>query len=100
VTIITAMRCGASPERVQRLTDLAGVSRQTVLRWQGWWQRVLPQTTFWRAACGTFSVPVTIGELPLSALERFTGEEAEDHLLGLLRLLAPLTGGDRSTQSM
>ena len=99
VTIITAMRCGASPERIRRLRDLVGVSRQTVLRWQGWWQRVLPETAFWRAACGAFSVPVTIGELPLSALERFTGE-AEDRLLGLLRLLAPLTGGHRSTQSM
>jgi hypothetical protein len=99
VTIITAMRCGMTPARIQRLKDLVGVSRQTVLRWQAWWQQVLPETTFWRAACGAFSLPVMIGEFPLSALERFTGK-AEDRVLGLLRLLAPLTGGKRSTQSM
>jgi hypothetical protein len=99
VTIITAMRCGITPERIQRLNEWVGVSRQTVLRWQAWWQHVLPETACWRAACGAFSLPVASGELPLSALERFTGK-AEDRLLGLLRLLAPLTGGHRSTKSM
>jgi hypothetical protein len=44
-------------------------------------------------------LPVASEELPLSALERFTGE-LEDRLLGLLRLLAPLSGGNRSTKSM
>lgn len=99
VTLITVMRCGITPERIQRLKELVGVSRQTVLRWQEWWQQELPQTAFWRAACGAFRLPVASAELPLSVLERFTGK-AEDRLLGLLRLLAPLTGGHRSTKSM
>jgi hypothetical protein len=80
VTVITAMRCGVTPARMQRLRDLAGVSRQTVLRWQEWWQEVLPETALWRAACGAFSSPVETGELPLSLLERFAGN-VEQRLL-------------------
>ena len=97
--LISAMRCGRTPARMRQLKEWVGVSRQTVLRWQAWWQQVLPQTGVWRAACGAFSLPVASEELPLSVLERFTGE-LEDQLLGLLRLLAPLRGGNRSTKSM
>jgi hypothetical protein len=99
VTVISAMRCGPTPARMRQLKGWVGVSRQTVLRWQAWWQQMLPETACWRAACGAFSVPVASGELPLSALERFTGKE-EDRLLGLLRLLEPLTGSHRSAKSM
>ena len=99
IIVISAMRCGPTPARMRQLKEWVGVSRQTVLRWQAWWQQVLPQTGVWRAACGAFSLPVASEELPLSVLERFTGE-LEDRLLGLLRLLAPLSGGNRSTKSM
>ena len=30
-----------TPARMQRLKELVGVSRQTVLRWQQWWQELL-----------------------------------------------------------
>jgi hypothetical protein len=99
VILISALRCGPSPARMRQLQEWVEVSRQTVLRWQVWWQRVLPQTACWRAVCGTFSSPVASEALPLSALERFTGE-AENRVLGLLRLLVPLTGGNRSTKSL
>lgn len=99
VTVIAAMRCGVTPARMQRLKELVGVSRQTVLRWREWWQHVLPETSCWRAASGALSSPVSAGELPLSLLERFTGEAAEQ-LLGALRLLEPLTGGHREAKSV
>lgn len=99
VTVTTAMRCGMTPARMQRLEDLVGVSRQTVVRWQRWWREVLPQSAFWRASCGAFGSTVQLSELPLSLLEQFTGE-VEERLLSLLRFLAPLTGGRRSTRAM
>ena len=97
VTVITAMRCGATPARMQRLKELVGVSRQTVLRWQHWWQELLPRMPFWRSASGAFRSPVEVCALPLSLLNEFIGE-AEGRLIALLRLLAPLTGGKRGAK--
>ncbi|MDB6104185.1 MAG: hypothetical protein JWO52_4184 [Gammaproteobacteria bacterium] len=92
VVLISVMRCGATPVRVQRLQDLVGVSRRTVLRWQTWWRCTLPQSPFWRSARGSLSTPVTTTDLPLSLLERFVGD-AELRVRGLLRFVGPLTGG-------
>ena len=99
VTVVTAMRCGLTPARMQRLKELIGVSRQTVLRWQRWWQRVLPETRLWRGVSGTLQSPVAAEELPLSLLEQFCGP-VEQRLFGLLRLLAPLTAGKRGARLM
>ena len=99
VVLISAMRCGATPTRVQSLKNLVGVSRQTVLRWTVWWQQVLPESPFWRAACGAFRSSVELCELPQSLLEQFAGN-VEGRLLTLLCLLAPLTGGRRSICAM
>jgi len=92
VVLISAMRCGPTPTRMQLLKDLVGVSRQTVMRWTVWWQQVLPESPFWRTACGGFRSSVQRGELPQSLLEQFAGHE-EERLLALLRFLAPLSGG-------
>lgn len=99
VAVITAMRCGVTPARMQRLKELVGVSRQTVMRWQRWWQEVLPETAFWTASCGALRSAVQRCELPLSLLEQFAGG-AEEQVLALLRFLAPLTGGRRSAKAM
>jgi len=99
VTVMTAMRCGATPARMQRLRDLVGVSRQTVVRWQRWWREQLPQSAFWRASCGAFRSALPICQLPLTLLEQFVGG-IEEQLLALLRFLAPLTGGRRGAKTM
>ena len=99
VTVITAMRCGANPARMQRLKELVGVSRQTVLRWQRWWQETLPESAFWRGSSGVFGSVVPRCALPMSLLEQFAGG-VEEQLLALLRFLAPLTAGRRSTPLM
>ena len=83
---------------MQRLKELVGVSRQTVLRWQQWWQELLPQLPLWREACAALRSQVDAGALPLSWLERFSGG-AEERLLALLRFLAPLTGGKRRAKT-
>lgn len=99
VAVITAMRCGVTPARMQRLKELVGVSRQTAGRWRQWWQERLPQTGFWRAVSGSFPSPVEVSELPLSLLEQFTGE-VEARLLALLRWVVPLSGGRGSAKAM
>jgi hypothetical protein len=119
VVLVSALRCGAAPFRMKALRELVGVSRQTVLRWQRWWQGVFPQTAFWRAGQGALRAPVEIGELPLSLLEQFTGTtksavraaepaDQQEHdlcdllerVLDLLRFMKPLTGGDRRGKTM
>lgn len=92
VVLISAMRCGPTPTRMQLLKELVGVSRQTVRRWTVWWQQVLPESPFWRIACAAFRSSVQRGELPQWLLEQFEGCE-EERLLALLRFLAPLSGG-------
>ncbi len=99
VALVSALRCGAAPFRTKRLKDLVGVSRQTVSRWQSWWQESFPKSDFWRAAQGALRAPVEIGALPLSLLDQFTGS-ARERLLDLLRFLKPLTGGQRSAKVM
>ena len=99
VVLVSALRCGATPFRMEALKELVGVSRQTVLRWQGWWQEVFPHTVFWRAVQGALRAPVEIGALPLSLLERFAGT-ARQQLLDLMRFLKPLTGGRRRAEAM
>jgi hypothetical protein len=99
VVLVSALRSGARPYRMQALKELVGVSRQTVLRWQHWWQEVFPVTAFWRGARGALREPVEAATLPLSLLEQFTGA-ARERLLDLLRFLKPLTGGRRSARAM
>jgi hypothetical protein len=99
VVLVSALRCGAPPFRMKRLKQLVGVSRQTVSRWQRWWQEVFPQSGFWRAAQGALRAAVEIGALPLSLWDQFTGE-ARERLVDLLRFLKPLTGGRRSAKAM
>jgi hypothetical protein len=99
VVLVSALRCGATPLRMEALKERVGVSRQTVLRWQLWWREVFPHTVFWRVAQGALRAPVQIGALPLSLLEQFAGT-AREQLLDLLRFLKPLTGGRRSAKTM
>ena len=92
VVVVSAMRHGATPDRVRKLRDLLGVSRRTVERWRAWWRETFAESPFWRIASAAFMPPVQTSLLPASALERFPGDD-EARLVGLLRLLGPITGG-------
>lgn len=94
VVLVTALRHGMTVARIQKLTELAGLDRRTIERWQVWWRTVVPATPFWTNARAAFMPPVDETQLPTALLERFTGDEPE-RLIALLRFLAPITGGRR-----
>ena len=93
VVVVSAMRHGATPERMRKLRDLFGVSRRTVERWRAWWRKAFAESPFWRIASAAFMPPVKVGLLPASLLERFSGDD-EARLMALLRFLGPITGGE------
>jgi len=92
MALISAMRCGATPERVLLLTARFGVDRRTLARWRAWWFSTFTSSLFWRAASAAFMPPVDASNLPGSLLDRFCGA-AEEKLLALLKFLGPITGG-------
>jgi hypothetical protein len=92
VVLVSALRHGVTAERVRRLgAAVADISRRTLERWRKWWLQDFPQTSFWRAACGRFALPVEGTRLPLSLLETFNQSGPEDRTLALLRFILPLT---------
>ena len=93
VVLVSAMRCGATPARMQRLSELVGASRRTLSRWQTWWRRTMPASAFWRSVSGSLMPPVVPWGLPLSLLERFAGD-LEHRLIALLRFVAPMSGSN------
>jgi hypothetical protein len=93
VVILTqVLRSGASPARVSELARLVGASARTLRRWRRWWQTTFAASRFWRAARGLLTGDLASCELPQSLLDRFAGD-ARGRLLGLLRFLAPISGG-------
>lgn len=66
-------------------------SPRTLERWRRWWGEDFPASEVWRAAQGRLMPPIDAAALPASLLPRF-GETAQEQVLGVLRLLLPLTG--------
>lgn len=90
VVLVTALRQGVSPARLQRLRQTLGMDRRTVERWRRWWLQTFVAGPFWKAARSRFLPPVAEAQLPASLAERFGGW-AQESLVNLLRFLAPLT---------
>jgi hypothetical protein len=92
VVLVSAMRHGATPARMNKLREHLGVSRRTVERWRRWWSEAFAASPFWRTAAAVFMPPAEPSRLPVSLLERFAGDE-QARLVALLRFLGPITGG-------
>ena len=92
MVLVSALRQGPNPTRVQVLHDLFGVGERTLRRWRQWWQWGFAEGSFWRAARGRFMPAVTARELPGAMAERF-GAQAIDGLCRVLRFLSPITSG-------
>jgi len=92
VVLIAIMRHGATVPRLRQLTEVVGVDRRTVARWQAWWRDTFTASPFWQIGRAAFMPPVDQDHLPAALLERFAGSGGEQ-LIALLRFIAPITGG-------
>jgi hypothetical protein len=92
VVLVAIMRHGATPKRVRRMHEAAGIDRRTIERWRTWWRDGFTATPFWQTARALLMPPVEHDRLPASLLDRFAGSAA-DRLIALLRFIAPITGG-------
>jgi hypothetical protein len=90
VILVSAMRHGLKPDRVQTLRESLGIDRRTLERWRRWWLENFVQSPFWKAARAQFMPPVCENNLPLSLCEAFHIER-RDRLLDLLEFLSPIT---------
>ncbi len=92
VVMVAAMQQGPSPRRVHELSQLFGADRQTIARWQVFWQEHFPQTQFWKVARSRLVPRMAIEILPLSLLDAFLGRGHPFQDWGdLLRFLSPIT---------
>ena len=92
VVLVAAMRQGPSPRRVRELSQRFGADRQTIARWQVFWQEHFPQTRFWKVARSRLLPAVAIEILPLSLLNAFLGRGDPCQDWGqLLLFLSPIT---------
>jgi hypothetical protein len=69
------------------------VPRRTIRRWQQFWQSAFIASEFWHRQRANFMPPLDENRLPVSALERFSGDFLQ-RLKAALSWLAPI-----STQS-
>jgi hypothetical protein len=98
VILISAMRQGPAPRRVRELSNLFGVDRATIARWQAFWRDHVPRTPFWRIARARIVPVVEVAALPLSLVEAFgCGNDPYHNWVRLLRFLSPLTNPGLST---
>ena len=85
------------PARVKKLRKELGVDRRTLQRWRRWWTEKVPRTIWWREVRGEIAGELVTDELPHSLFERFVGD-GRGKLLGLLRLMGPLTQSERMSR--
>lgn len=90
VVLVSALRHGLTPERMQVLRESLGIDRRTVERWRQWWLESFVQSSFWKEARARFMPPVCEEFLPWSLCEVFDIQR-RDRLLDLLKFLSPIT---------
>jgi hypothetical protein len=92
VVLASALQHGVSALRVRQLTELFGVSRQTLVRWRSWWLEAFPTSRFWLSLRGRLVPAVDETTLPHSLVERFEPARGDDGALAsLLRVLQPIS---------
>lgn len=90
VVLVSAMRHGPKPRRLQRLREALGIDRRTLERWRQWWLETFARSRFWKEARARLLPLLSETLLPWSLYERF-GIEDRERLVELLRFLSPIT---------
>ena len=73
---------------------VSGAARRTLDRWATWWTQELPATRFWLGLRARFVPAISACTLPAGLLQRFeppAGHDCERALVGVLKLLLPLS---------
>lgn len=92
--LVSAMLGGASPERRRRLHEICGADARTLGRWKKWWAKVFAQSSFWRDVSARFTFKHDfLGSLPRLLIKSLKGSSFLETMVGVLRLLLPMTTG-------
>ncbi len=91
VILVSALEHGLSTGHQKQLIKQLGFRPQTPCRWRGWWRETFPTGRFWQQIRSRFIPPIEASRLPGALLGRLYGDELQQRLCRLLRLLAPLT---------
>ncbi len=92
VVLACAMMHGLHAKCVERLRQVLKIDEHTLIRWREWWRETFVASPFWKGARGRFSPVLDDARMPLSLVEAFQGEVAEN-MVRLLVFLAPITVG-------
>lgn len=73
-----------------QIVQLLAVPERTIARWRSWWAQQFAATPLWRGASARFMPSICYERLPLSLVERFTGQDAQ-RALNMLVFLSPMS---------
>jgi hypothetical protein len=96
VVLACALAQGLSERHRQRLCERIGVGLRTLERWRRWWRRDFAASAPWAAIRARLATPVEEQALPRGLLERWGEAFSATSVVGLLRLLAPLSRSVRA----
>src|SRR5690606_13622783 len=91
VVLVTALSSGLTGKRVAVLCEQFDVSVRTLRRWQVWWRERFVATGLWKRLRGRLAVPLSPSSLPGPLLACLGFDDESERMIGLLRLLAPLS---------
>jgi len=91
VVLAAVLAHGLTGRRMRTLCAELDVDRRTLVRWQKWWQDEMPRTDFFDELRGRMDRPLDQSRLPRSLLDRIEAADDAERLLGLLRLIDPLS---------
>jgi hypothetical protein len=91
VVLATVLQHGPSKKSVTALSSLLGITRRTLVRWRRWWSTAFAGSRFWTSLRSRFVPAVEEASVPASLLSRIVAPTDAERLVGLLRVLAPIS---------
>lgn len=92
LVFISAMLGDASPSRRRRLQTMCGADARTLGRWRQWWSVTFSQTAVWKTISPRLAlVRAPCLSIPRQLLRHLTRGSLAEAILGVLRLLLPLS---------